>query len=207
MHHLQFYHLVSGKTWNKFLVILRQWISGEHPRNLLVPVVPNVLLQEQWKHCLACFAVSITVPATMSWSPMAVLIFRGIQRGSNEVKKFLLQLLHPFWCWSFITESASCCTNGHSSHHLYHGASPWMCKFTAWIAGLMWLSLPWCFSDHHFICASNLRHLSRKAIPRVLIQTANTYLHVLNLFQNALIKRFISRVFTQTSARSCKDIM
>lgn len=45
--------------------------------------------------------------AFLSQPPMVVVIFRGPQRGTNEVNNLLLQPLHLF-CWSIITESASC---------------------------------------------------------------------------------------------------
>lgn len=82
MHHLQLYH-----SWTKFPVILRQWISGEHQRNLVVPAVPNMPPTGPVEHYC---------PSNHELLPMPVVMFRGIQRGSNEVNKLLLQLLHLF---------------------------------------------------------------------------------------------------------------
>lgn len=76
--HLQFYH-----SWTKFLVILRQWISGEHQRNLVISAVPNMPLAGAAKLCLACFAVEHYCPSHHEMLPHGCC---HLQRDPERIK-------------------------------------------------------------------------------------------------------------------------
>lgn len=110
----------------QILVILRQWISGEHPRNLAVHVVSNMLPAGVVELYLPCFAVEHYCPSHHELLPRGCC---HLQRDSERIKRSEQAFtatppsLLPVDQFLLSLHLA----NGHSSHHLYHGVSPWMC--------------------------------------------------------------------------------